>query len=418
MIKSNICMLMLILGIFPLFGCTSGAGSVESKVKLEEESLSATIAPKDWIKESQNPLVVPKLTNTLIDYGPADPTVMYDNESKIWKAWYSSSLKDIASGNNTMVIQYIESIDGIVWSTPIVSFEESKDPNAWDYTNVETPTVIKNPNLNASVNQKYMMWYAGANDELSVSKNRTIGFSYYQIGLAYSADGKFFSRISPGINNSLGLVLIPTKELFGATLPGILGDGVVADPEVLYQNNLFHMWFSCFAETAPVRSPLAYGLGHATSRDGVVWEFPNANPLATLYKQGDVSGGVQPSVLFNTSIAKYEMWFSNDNSEDKVSIPCSFNTVKGFWKATSIDGVIWSPDYTKRSLIYSSQLGYEALGFLTGVKVILKDDAYYAYYSSWGNEQIPDKSIYLCPDQKGLLMPGVLTLNRASLNSK
>jgi peroxiredoxin len=61
------------------------------------------------------------------------------------------------------------------------------------------------------------------------------------------------------------------------------------------------------------------------------------------------------------------------------------------------------------------QHGYELLGFLTGIEVVYVDNTYQAYYSAWGTEQNPDESIYLCPDQQGALIPGVLTLNRATL---
>ena len=59
--------------------------------------------------------------------------------------------------------------------------------------------------------------------------------------------------------------------------------------------------------------------------------------------------------------------------------------------------------------------GYESLGFLTGIEVVYVNGTYQAYYSAWGIEQIPDNTVYLCPDQQGDLIPAVLTLNRATL---
>ena len=370
-----------------------------------------------WERQAGNPLIVPKLTATTLDYGPADPTVLFDTEDSKWKAWFSSTLKNIASGSETMTVKYSESLNGVDWSNPQVAFQVAGDPAAWDHTNVETPSVIKNPNPVAPASQKFMMWYAGANKTLAPSENRPTTFPYYQIGLAYSADGKSFTRHTPGLNNKPGLVLVANAALFGTSLPGIFGDGLVADPDVIYRNNLYHMWFSSYAETVPSRTPLAFGIAHATSNDGVTWNAPHSNPLSTLAKSGEVASGQQPSVLFNPTAAQYEMWFSNDSSVEKATIPCSFNTVKGFWRAVSSDGVSWIPDYSKRDLTYDTQFAYESLGFLTGVKVVLDNGTYRAYYSAWGTEQIPVNSAYLCPDQNGGFIPAVLTLNRATFSS-
>lgn len=368
-----------------------------------------------WTRQAENPLIAPKLTATTQDFGPADPTVLFDTEDNKWKAWFSSTLKNTSTSTETMSIRYSESPDGVAWSAPLIALQVSSDDSmAWDYNHVETPTVIKNPNPSAPAGQKFMMWYAGANTTLAPSQGRPATFPYYQIGLAFSADGKSFTRYSPGLNNKPGLVLEANADLFGTGLPGVFGDGVVADPEVIYRNDLYHMWFSSFAETVPGRTPLAFGIAHATSTDGITWSAPHTNPLSTLAKPGEVAGGQQPSVLFNPAANRYEMWFSNDTAAEKATIPCSFNTVKGFWRALSNDGVSWTPDYSKRDLIYDPRYAYESLGFLTGVKVVLDNETYRAYYSAWGTEQIPDNTLYLCPDQQGGLIPGVLTLNRAT----
>ena len=373
-----------------------------------------------WQRQIENPLIVPKLTSTTLDYGPADSSVLFDTEDNKWKIWFSSTLKDIASGTATLTIRYSESTDGVSWSDAQTVFQVSSDSSAWDHTAVETPAVIKNPDPTAPTAKKFMMWYSGANTNLATSENRPTTLTYYQIGLAYSPDGKSFTRHTPGLSSKPGLVLTASMPIFGGDLPGTLGDGVVADPEVLHKDNLFHMWFSSYAETVPIpvsptgRTPLAFGIAHMTSSDGVNWSTSHANPLASLRKPGDVASGQQPSVLFNQNTNQYEMWFSNDTDTEKRSLPCSFNTVIGFWRAVSSDGVNWTPDYARRTLEYDTQQGYEALGFLTGIEVVLVAGRYQAYYTAWGTEQIPDQSVYLCPDQQNNLIPAVLTLNRAS----
>jgi hypothetical protein len=146
----------------------------------------------------------------------------------------------------------------------------------------------------------------------------------------------------------------------------------------------------------------------------VTWTADHPNPLASLAKPGDVAAGQQPSVLFNQSTGQYEMWFSNDTESERDSIPCSFNTVVGFWRAVSFDGITWMPNYDVRSLAYDASFGSEALGFLTGVDVVRVNGGYHAYFSAWGTEQIPDPTVYVCPDQAGGLIPAVLTFNRAT----
>lgn len=392
----------------------SGCGSSES-------GSSSSYTDTQWVRQVDNPLIVPELTATTVDFGPADPTVLYDEEDNTWKVWFSSTLMDIPSRNEIMLIKYSQSHDGITWSDPQIAFQVANDPTAWDHTHTETPAVIKNPNPAAPPGQKFMLWYSGANTTLAVSENRPTQFPYYQIGLAFSADGISFTRYSPGLNNKPGLILEAEASLFGGSLPGVFGDGVVADPEVIYRDDLYYMWFSSYAESVsnPVtvsgRSPLAFGIALVTSADGITWNTTHDNPLASLAKLGEVGAGQQPSVLFNGDTLQFEMWFSNDSDIETKTIPCSFNTVNGFWRAVSSDGINWAPEYSARDLTYDMKYGYESLGFLTGIEVVYVNGTYQAYYSAWGIEQIPDNTVYLCPDQQGALIPAALTLNRATL---
>lgn len=401
--------LMILSIALILFGCGNSDGDGPSPDSNEQ-----------WQRQAENPLHVPQLTATTLDYGPADPTVMYDEADSKWKVWFSSTLKAIPSGDETMTIKYAESLDGITWSEPQIAMQTASNPSAWDHTHTETPAVIRNPDPGAPPEQQYMLWYSGANTTLAASQNRPTTFPYYQIGLAYSADGITFTRATPGLNNQPGLAVVAEADLFGSNLPGVFGDGVVADPEVIYHDNEFQMWFSSYAEsvTDPVtvagRTPLAFGIARVTSTDGVTWTAPHDNPLASLAKPGETAAGQQPSVLFNPDTQQYEMWFSNDSDTEKAILPCSFNTVHGFYHATSDDGINWTPDYSTRDLTYDTQHLYESLGFLTGIEVVFHQSTYQAYYSGWGTEQIPDDSVYRCPDQQGDLIPAVLTLNRAT----
>jgi hypothetical protein len=376
--------------------------------------------PAGWERSTSNPLVLPKLTATEMDYGPADPTVLFDSDDDKWKVWFSSSLKDLGTGEEVMTIQYAESTDGTSWSEPVVAFQSSPDPLAWDHTHSETPAVMKNPDPAAPADQKFLLWYSGANEDLAAGQGRPATFPYYQIGLAFSADGKSFTRYLPGLASNPGLVLVADAGLFGASLPGLFGDGVVADPEVIYRDGQFHMWFSSYAETVPDpveptgRTFLAFGISHVTSTDGIAWTAGHDNPLASLAKPSEPTSGRQPSVVFNSARNRYEMWFTNDSEAETDSIPCDFNTVVGFWHAVSDDGTTWNPDYSGRSLSYDAAYAYEGLGFLTGVEVVLLDGTYHMFYSAWGTEGIPNPNPYYCPAQGGGYLEALLSLNRAT----
>ena len=80
----------------------------------------------NWQRQAENPLIVPTITATTLDYGPADPSVLFDSDDNKWKAWFSSTLKDLATSNETMTIKYSESLDGVTWSTPVVAFQVSR----------------------------------------------------------------------------------------------------------------------------------------------------------------------------------------------------------------------------------------------------------------------------------------------------
>lgn len=376
---------------------------------------SPATPPTGWIRQSENPIIVPTKGATTLDFGPADPSVMFDSADNKWKVWFSSTIQVINTSTKTITLRYAESTDGVLWSNPQTVFEVASDPAAWDHTHVETPTVIKNPDPTAAADKKFMLWYAGANTTLNAGLGRISGQPYYQIGLAYSADGKSFTRYTPGLTNKPGLVLIAKAEVF-RNLPGIFTDGTVADPSVLYKDNTFHLWFSSWATGTINGNPsdLAFGISHLTSTDGITWSATHDNPLSSLFKPSELAGGRDPSILYNQTTLQFELWFTNDSKAAQDSLPCQFNTVKGFWHAVSTDGILWIPNYSRYDLEYNPLYRTEQYGFLRGIAVILVGGRLRAFYSAFGAEANPDPNIYLCPDLQGKVFPATLTLNRAT----
>ncbi len=72
------------------------------------------------------------------------------------------------------------------------------------------------------------------------------------------------------------------------------------------------------------------------------------------------------------------------------------------------------PDYDERQFSNRAPFGYESLGLLTGIEVVLANGEERAYYSAWGTEQNRDETVHKCPDQQGRLIPAIITLNEAS----
>ena len=65
------------------------------------------------------------------------------------------------------------------------------DPGDWDFDRMETPSVVKVPSNPPE--RRYVMYYTGGNFEAVASPFP--GYPWYQIGVAFSADGRSFERL-------------------------------------------------------------------------------------------------------------------------------------------------------------------------------------------------------------------------------
>jgi hypothetical protein len=375
-------------------------------------------APATWRRAAENPLLIPAKAPppaTTFEVSIADPSVLYDSGEGRWKAWYSATIFDtaIAGDPGRIVIKYAESVDGVQWTVqaaPAISARVASGD--WDYTHVETPSVIRNPDPAAPAGKRFMLFYAGGNTVADGAAGRPLrsGYPYYAIGLAWSADGRAFARDLPGVDNHPGLLLTASAML--ASVAGY-SDGLVADPEAVVADGTIRLWCSSYAEDA-ARSPLAFGISHARSADGHAWTFPAANPLASLFRSGELGGGEQPAVLYDAGLHRFEMWFKNDTAAERLLIPTDWFTAYGFWRATSSDGVAWAPDYGKRDFAWEGARDYETYGLLTGCSVVRHDGVDHLFYSAWGTHGIPDPALYQVPLRNGSTTPAVITFAKAT----
>ena len=381
------------------------------------ESTTPPLAPAQWQRRSENPLLIPPKNPppaTTFEASIADPSVMYDASDGKWKAWYSATIFDtaVAGDPGRMVIKYADSSDGLHWTVqaaPVISARGAATD--WDYTQVETPSVVRNPDPAAPAGKRFMLFYSGGNTVTDVAGGRPIrmNYPYYAIGLAWSADGRSFTRDLPGVDGKPGLALKASTVL--ASVAGYY-DGVVADPEAVVKDGQVLLWCSSYAEDA-ARGALAFGISHARSTTGTAWTFPAANPLASIYKTGELAGGEQPAVLYDADQGRFEMWYKNDTTAERLLIPTDWFTAYGFWHATSSDGIAWTPDYSKRDFAWEGAHDYETYGLLTGCSVVRRDGIDRMFYCAWGTHGIPDPLYYQLPLRTGSTVPAVITFDQA-----
>ncbi len=150
---------------------------------------------------------------------------------------------------------------------------------------------------------KYMMWYVGTPKNL-----------HCQIGLATSSDGINWSRC-------------PENPVLKTGPPGSWDEAILICQDILFdeQENVYKMWY------VGVNLPGNWGIGYATSPDGIHWTKYPENPVLT------VTEPWEGTLLEGQDVMKtgsgYMMWYGGiDVYTDRCSIGL----------ATSIDGIHWT----------------------------------------------------------------------------
>jgi hypothetical protein len=115
-------------------------------------SLCGLTPTGSWQRCQADPLIEgtrPAADPGKLEWTQADPSVMYDADDHLWKAWWSTVVFADCSqvtSDRELDIKYAESDDGVTWriqAEPVL--RSHRDPGDWDYTTTETPTVIKVP---------------------------------------------------------------------------------------------------------------------------------------------------------------------------------------------------------------------------------------------------------------------------------
>lgn len=242
-----------------------------------------------------------------------DACVLKDNDTL--KMWYSGSGWLTASDDCSHVrLGYAWSLDGINWNeylgNPVLDI--NSDTSKFDADGIETPTVIKD--LNAPVNERYKLWYAGR-------KARCLPVNDHKFGYAYSSNGINWTKYSGNP------ILVPGNN-------SDWYNTFISSPSVILENGIYKMWFT--APDLVINSQPTDGkgnIGYATSVNGTSWTVhPSPVLIAGDQNNWDSASIAEPSVIKING--GYHMFYS---ALDKWTIE---NFQVGY--ATSSDGLNWT----------------------------------------------------------------------------
>jgi len=217
------------------------------------------------------PLVARAGLSQLPDVGTISETsTVFDAEEKIWKRWFVETSR--VNGSVKEVLHLATSADGNAWqSQDAVCFEPALDSNKWDATTMGAPVIVANPA--GAKERKFLLWYAGSN-QTTVRPN---GMAATSIGLAYSADGRKFQRISAAESpcSVEGMVLTATQ-----TFPDSadVTEGCLGQPSIVYREGVFSMSFYKVGADASGKI-LGAGIARAVSSDGIKWNLSVSAPV-------------------------------------------------------------------------------------------------------------------------------------------
>lgn len=196
----------------------------------------------------------------------SETSTVYDANDGLWKRWSMETI------GGTRVVVLSTSHDGLVWNKSAAPcFAPAKSSAAWDSSSIASPVVILNES--AVQDRRYMMWYSGASEGTAGSS----ALAPTAIGLAFSSDGRHFTRLpaneSPAGEEGL---ILSARAAFPASA-GVT-QGCVGEPRISIYDGKYTMSFFRVA-TNDKGEVLAAGLGSATSTDGIKWTLQTGSPV-------------------------------------------------------------------------------------------------------------------------------------------
>lgn len=230
----------------------------------------------------------------------SDPCVIF--EDRVYKMW--TSMGGLDNGVLGVRTGYYTSTDGITWvegfDGPLPGLGPG-EVGRWDHAGTDTVAVLHDE-------ENYKLWYSSSTE---VAQSDTL-----QIGYATSADG-------------ISWIRHPEPVLSKGSSSDWDGKWVES-PCVIKENGVYRMWYSGVSNSGH------FGIGLATSTDGVHWEKYAGNPVLSHGGSTDIDGlGV-----YAPSVAKIgnKYWTFYTTAETRTDYLQNLRLASAY----SDDGIHWT----------------------------------------------------------------------------
>ncbi len=363
-----------------------------------------------FTRRSGNPELIAGATfsDGALDVAFSDPDLRFDSTANRFELFYTAEHSTAFGVAGTQVIRRATSPDRMTWTVddkPALLL--STEVDAWDRGAVEAPSIVVNPA--APADRRYLMMYAGSSRAFP---HAGYEFPESRIGAAFSADGITWTRVAAADSphGQAGLVLTAAQ-----IYPGAVG-AIVDDPEVVLEGGVYHLFFSSFAcMGADCATPIARGIGHATSADGITWT-PAQSPVKSLLEASadDLTGGSSPAALYDAVHCRWELWQNRDRGNDVAAQPVQLDNTAGVWHADSTDAQQWSVFFAgPRDLSWNGvqPTTGEKLGLRTGFDIADFNGGRVMVYVGYDDANVPANSVL---PTANATRSGVMTINIAT----
>lgn len=227
------------------------------------------------------------------------PSVLYDEQDKLYKMWYVARGTALRGG-----VGYATSTDGRAWDRAAVSGPVVIPRDQWEAAGIRSVTVVKDRNT-------YHMWYSAADNYDDDPRVR--------IGYAISSDGVSWAQ-------SAG------NPVFEPPLTSDWDNLSLDDPSVTRVGDEWVMWYSGKG-TGEKRRVSAPAIGMAKSADGLQWSRVG-DPVFSGGAEWAAEGVQAPDVRVYNKGELYEMWFAGTSDGDRYALGRAFSS----------DGMNWVED--------------------------------------------------------------------------
>jgi hypothetical protein len=382
----------------------------DSATDTPPQMCEALPAMGQFTRRNGNPEIVAGATFTdgKLDVAFADPDLRFDATANRFELFYTAEHATAFGVAGTQVIRRATSPDRLAWTVDDApALEPSTAIDAWDRATTEAPSVVVNPA--APADRRYLMMYAGSSQAFP---HAGYAFPESRIGAAFSADGVTWTRVAAADSphGQAGLVLT-AQQIY----PGAVG-AIVDDPEVVLEDGIYHLFFSSFAcMGADCATPIARGIGHATSADGITWT-PAQSPVKSLLEASadDLTGGSSPAAIYDAVHCRWELWQHRDRGNDVASQPVQLESTAGVWHAESSDALQWSVFFAgQRDLAWNQAqpAAGEKLGLRTGFDVADFTGGRVMVYVGYDDANVPANAVL---PTANATRAGVMTINIAT----